>query len=135
MSVYVDSCVVLDLMTDDEEFGNWSEEILNKYREKGLFANWMVFAEICPPLDDADQADDILNALGIKIMPSSKTGLWLAAKAFVRYRKSGGNKTSPLPDFIIGAQAQVENLPLITRDVQRYQTYFPKVQLIIPDKF
>ena len=135
MAVYVDSCVILDLMTDDQEFGDWSEKILTQYRGKGLFANWMVFAEICPPLDDPDQADYILNSLGVEFMPSSRTGLWLASKAFVRYRKSGGTKTSPLPDFIIGAQAEVENLPLITRDVQRYQTYFPNVQLITPDKF
>ncbi|MCC5850989.1 MAG: PIN domain-containing protein [Verrucomicrobia bacterium] len=134
MPVYVDSCVVLDIMTDDELFGDWSENILSEYRQEGLWVNWMVYAEICAGLDHPSEADQVLQELGLELKPSSRNGLWLAAKAFVRYRAAGGVKASPLPDFLIGAQAEAEELKLITRDSKRFQTYFPNVRLILPHR-
>ena len=69
----------------------------------------------------------------VKCIPSLPYGAgWLAAQAFLKYRRSGGTKTAPLPDFYIGAQAETENRTLITRDAARYRTYFPKVSLIVP---
>jgi len=134
MPVYVDSCVVLDIMTDDELYGDWSENILSEYRAEGLWVNSMVYAEISAGLDHLSETDQVLQELGLELKPSSRHGLWLAAKAFVRYRAAGGVKASPLPDFLIGAQAEADELPLITRDPQRFRTYFPGVRLILPPR-
>lgn len=134
MPVYVDSCVILDIMTDDELHGEWSAKTLSAYFAEGLYVNGMVYAEICAGLDHPSEADQILDELGLELKVSSRHGLWLAAKAFVRYRAAGGVKTSPLPDFLIGAQAEAEKLPLITRDRKRFQTYFPNVKLISPSQ-
>jgi predicted nucleic acid-binding protein len=132
MPIYVDSCVVLDIMTDDEVYGDWSENILSEYRARGLWVHSMVYSEICAGLEHPSEADQVLQELGLELKSSSRLGLWLAAKAFVRYRAAGGTKASPLPDFLIGSQAEADELSLITRDPKRFRTYFPAVRLVLP---
>jgi predicted nucleic acid-binding protein len=129
----VDSNVILDLLTEDEKWLDWSEQALSEAAEAGpLVINPVIYAEISvrfrsvEDLDEAIPSNDYLRAA----LPWSAA--FLAGKAFVDYRRRGGTRTSTLPDFFIGAHAAAGDLTLLTRDVARYRTYFPTVRLIAP---
>lgn len=131
--ILVDSNILLDLFQNDPVWAEWSESILEHYATKGaLYINFVIYTEISIGFQKIEDLESILHECGIEILQVPKEALFLAGKAFLTYRKSKGNKRSPLPDFFIGAHAAVSGMPLITRDVSRYRTYFPTVELIFP---
>ena len=132
--VLVDSNVVLDIFLDDPRWAEWSESVLGKYSDTGsLYINPIVYSEVSVAFERIEELELALNRGGFQILEIPKEALFLAGKAFLKYKKGKGMKRSPLPDFYIGAQAAVLDLDLITRDVSRYHTYFPTVKLISPE--
>lgn len=132
--VLVDSCVLLDLFTADPVWLDWSEQILFKYSQTDrLFINPMIYTEISIGFEHIEELETTLTQMNIKMLEIPQAALFLAGKTFLRYRKNKGTKNSPLPDFFIGAHAAVSQLKLITRDVTRFKTYFPQVELIFPN--
>ena len=94
--------------------------------------NAVVYAELAVGANSRSEVDELLASLKVQVVEASREALFSAAKAFVLYRRNGGSRTSPLPDFFIGAQAETQGIPLVTRDPARYRTYFPSVALICP---
>jgi predicted nucleic acid-binding protein len=99
----------------------------------GFFVNPLIYAELSITYQTSAQLDQILNLLGIERAELPWEAAHLAGQAFIQYKRRGGNKTSPLPDFYIGAHAQVAGFTLLTRDVNRFRTYFPSVCLLTPE--
>jgi len=132
--VLVDSNVVLDIFLDDPNWAEWSESTLGKYNDTAvLYINPMIYSEVSIGFERIEELESAINRGGFQILEIPKEALFLAGKAFLKYKKGKGMKRSPLSDFYIGAQAAVLNLDLITRDVSRYRTYFPTVKLISPE--
>lgn len=131
----VDANVLLDVLTADPQWLAWSSASLIDARGSGpLAVNPIVCAEIAPALDfDWRRLDEWLTHSGILKEPLPFAAATLAAAAHDKYRRRGGVRTAPLPDFFIGAHAEVSGLTLLTRDATRYRTYFPQVPLICPD--
>lgn len=132
MPCLVDSNLILDVATDDPVWGAWSDVQLTRHQKKGLVVNPVIYAELCAGANDPSEVDDLMTELRLEFRELSREALFLAAKAFLHYRRRGGAKTSPLPDFFIGAQAESLGIAILTRDPARYRTYFPKVKLITP---
>ncbi len=132
--VFVDSCVLLDLFTDDKDWGEWSENILEKYSQTNtLYINSIVYTEISIGFKKIEELEKAISELNIKVLEIPREALFLTGKAYLKYRKNKGTKSSPLPDFFIGAHVSVEKFNLITRDISKYKTYFPQVKLIHPE--
>jgi predicted nucleic acid-binding protein len=132
--VLVDSNVMIDLFLDDPVWADWSESILATLStETTLFINPIIYSEISMGFKKIEELEAALHHGGFQMLEIPKEALFLAGKAFLKYRKRKGNKTSPLPDFFIGAHAAVYGLDLITRDEKRYRTYFPKLKVISPN--
>ena len=130
----VDSNVLLDVITEDPKWLNWSIEALDRRAAVGpLYVNDVVYAELAVKNDSEANLDESLRILRVALSPIPKSALFLAGKIFGRYRSAGGIRTGVFPDFFIGAHAQVAGLPILTRDVGRFRTYFPEVELIAPD--
>jgi predicted nucleic acid-binding protein len=131
--VLIDSNVLLDIFLDDPNWADWSEKKLDEFsQDYPLFINLIIYTEISIGFEYIELIDSILNDCNIKMLPIPKEALFLAGKVFFKYRKQAGKKTSPLPDFYIGAQAAVLELPILTRDTSRYYSYFPTVELVCP---
>ncbi len=129
----VDTNVLLDLVTDDPDWADLSIQHLDAAAIQGpLLINDVVYAELSVRFTAIEALDDFVAAAGLELTPLPREALFLAAKAFQAYRGAGGARTGVLPDFFIGAHAAVVGLPLLTRDVQRYRRYFPKLKLIAP---
>ncbi|MEI4484288.1 MULTISPECIES: type II toxin-antitoxin system VapC family toxin [unclassified Phyllobacterium] len=130
----IDTNVLLDLVTDDPNWADWSIAQLETASFRGpLLINDVVYAELAVRYKRIEELDAFVDAAGLDIQPIPRSALYLAGKIFTRYRKSGGSRTGVLPDFFIGAQAAVSGFTLLTRDIGRYRTYFPTVTLITPD--
>ena len=133
--ILIDSCVLLDLFTDDENWADWSEYTLEKFSQtNSLYINSIVYTEVSIGFKRIEEVESAIKALGIKVLEMPREALFLTGKAYIRYRKNKGTKISPLPDFFIGAHASVSQFGLVTRDLAKYKTYFPQVQLIHPYK-
>lgn len=131
--VFVDSCVLLDLFTNDPNWADWSENILDKYSTTNtLYINSIVYTEISIGFDKIEELDEALSELEIKVLEIPREALFLAGKVFLKYRRNKGTKNSPLPDFFIGAHAIISQFDLITRDSAKYKTYYPRLKLIDP---
>lgn len=129
----IDTNVLLDLATDDPVWADWSLSQLEAASLRGpLRINDVVYAEISIRFERIEALDDMLEAASIQVMRVPRAALFLAGKAFSKYRKRGGRRTGVLPDFFIGAHAVVEGRPLLTRDAGRYRAYFPAIELIAP---
>ena len=129
----IDSNVLLDLMTDDKRWADWSQAQLEQATSSGpLIINNVIYAEISTRHSTVEAVDAMLRDLDIDLVAIPRTALFLAGKAYLRYRANGGVRTGVLSDFFIGAHAAVERLPLLTRDARRYRSYFPTVELITP---
>lgn len=129
----VDTNVLLDLVTDDEKWSDWSLARLEEAALAGpIFINDIVYAEASIRYDRMEDLDQMLAEAVIEVVPTPRAALFLAGKAYRRYRGAGGTRTGVLPDFFIGAHAAVAGWPLLTRDAGRYRGYFPKVTLIAP---
>ena len=131
--VLVDANVFLDVLTQDSEWLAWSDEHLITACQNGIAINPIIYAEMVPAFQQENKLRVALDDLNVSYMPLPYKAAFSASRAYVSYRKRGGQMRSPLPDFYIGAHAQVENMQLLTRDTNRYQTYFPEVQLICPE--
>ena len=130
----VDTNVLLDLVTDDPDWADWSIGQLEAASLNGpLSINDVVYAELAVRYDRVEDLEAFVEEAGLVMAPMPRAALFLAGKVFTLYRRSGGSRTGVLPDFFIGAHAAVEELPLLTRDVGRYRTYFPSLKLIMPD--
>jgi len=131
--ILVDSNIILDVFLDDPNWGEWSESKLEKFSAiSKLFINPVVYSEVSIGFKRIEELESAMNHAGFQMLEIPKEALFLAGKAFLKYRKNRGTKRSPLPDFYIGAQAAIFEMNLITRDVSRYRTYFPTVKLICP---
>ena len=131
--VIVDSNIILDVFLDDFKWADWSESKLEEYSEyTSLYINSIIYSEISIGFKLIEDLESAIIKAGLQLLEPPKEALFLAGKAYVKYKKRKGVKTTPLPDFFIGAQAAVLNLDLLTRDVSRYQLYFPTVKLIAP---
>jgi len=131
--VLVDSNIVLDVFLNDPKWADWSESKLDEYDQLGiLYINSIVYSEISVSFKRIEDLESAIAKAGLQMLEIPKEALFLAGKAYLKYKKRKGTKRAPLPDFFIGAQAAVQNLDLITRDVYRYQSYFPTVKLITP---
>jgi predicted nucleic acid-binding protein len=129
----VDSSVILDIVTEDPAWADWSAGALAQARDDGLLAiNPIVYAEVSAGFDRIEDLDDAVPADDFQREALPYEAGFVAAKAFLAYRRRGGQKRSPLPDFYIGAHAAVRRYRLLTRDAGRYRTYFPTVTLIVP---
>ena len=131
--ILVDTNVLLDLVTDDPDWAEWSLARLEEAALAGpILINDIVYAETSIRYDRIEDLDAMLSRAMIEIAPTPRSALFLAGKAFRRYRAAGGPRNGVLPDFFIGAHAAVQNWPLLTRDASRYRRYFPKLTLIAP---
>lgn len=131
--ILVDSNIVLDLFLNDPKWADWSETTLEKYACRTiLFINAIVYSEISIGFERIEDLESAVSRAGFQLLEIPKEALFLAGKVYLKYRRGKGIKRTPLPDFYIGAQAAVLHLPLITRDVSRYRSYFPTVKLITP---
>lgn len=132
-AVLVDSSVVLDLFTGDSAFYQASLDALIQWGSTHqLVINRIVYAEVSVGFTRIEALDAAIAGAGFLTRTIPRQALFLAGKAFVFYRRRGGTRTAPLPDFFIGAHAAVERLPLIIRDDSRVRTAFPTVQLVVP---
>jgi hypothetical protein len=129
----VDSNVLLDLVIGEGEWVEWSSEELEKAAEEGpLVINPLIFAEVSVRFPEIEEVEEAFPDDFFVRAPVPWSAAFLAGRCFQDYRRRGGEKRSPLPDFFIGAHAAVSRFRLLTRDVRRYRTYFPTVQLIAP---
>ena len=130
----VDSNVLLDLVTDGEAWADWSQAQLEYAAMRGpLVINDIIYAEVSTRYATPDAVDAALTDLNIEVSGLPRAALFLAGKAYLRYRAAGGVRTGVLSDFFIGAHAAVEDVPLLTRDTRRYRSYFPTITLIAPE--
>lgn len=133
MSFLVDADVILDIVTEDQRWFDWSSTTLAQCAEEGkLWINPIIYAEVSVGFSRIEELDDVLPQTIFHRAPLPWEAGFLAGKCFLRYRKAFGAKTAPLPDFYIGAHAAVSHMTLITRDRGRFITYFPKLHLISP---
>ena len=133
MARILDSNVLLDIITADVKWSRWSEEQFRVAASEGqVLLNPVVYSELAPAFESQTALDRWLRPTLFRRLPLPYEAAYRASLAFRAYRERGGTKTSTLPDFYIGAQAEVEGLLLVTRDAARYETYFPKVKLITP---
>ncbi|MBW1996827.1 MAG: PIN domain-containing protein [Deltaproteobacteria bacterium] len=129
----VDSNVILDIFIDDPQWGDWSESALAEHGTASvLYINSIVYAEVSIGFTRIEELESALDKGGFQMLEIPREALFLAGKAFQKYRRGRGMKRTPLPDFYIGAQAAVLGMELITRDASRYRTCFPTVRLITP---
>lgn len=130
----VDTSVLLDVATGDPVWSDWSSQALaTAVRNGPVLVNPIVFAEVSVGFSRIEDLDDALPPDIYRREPLPYVAAFLAGKAFLAYRRRGGSKTLPLPDFFIGAHAAVAHVALLTRDARRFRTYFPTVRLISPD--
>lgn len=131
MKTLVDTNVLLDIITRDPRWGSWSESALREAAERSTLAiNPIVFAEVSMKFERIEDADAALVDFVREPLPYEAG--FLAGKAFLAYRRRGGEKRSPMPDFYVGAHAVIARMTLLTRDGARYRTYFPGLTLIAP---
>jgi len=131
--VLVDSNVLLDVATNDPVWGDWSARALAQVAEHAtLIINPIVYAEVSIGYSTVEALDAVLPAALYQREPLPWEAGFLAGKCFLLYRRRGGARTSPLPDFYIGAHAAIAGLALLTRDAARYRGYFPKLEILSP---
>ena len=133
--ILVDTNVLLDLVTDDPRWAEWSQQQLDlASAQDELAINDIVYGELSIGYERMEEElDAVILSAGLVNAAMPRPALFLAGKAFQRYRSSGGRKTGVLPDFFIGAHAVVAGVPLITRDATRYRSYFPGITLVSPN--
>ena len=129
----VDSNVLLDTLTGDPRWARWSRTALQQAGDAAILViNPVIYAEIFVDFDSIDDLDDAVPPESLRREPLPFAAAFLAGKAFRAYRRRGGLRRSPMPDFYIGAHAAVRRYRLLTRDAALYRTYFPTVELIAP---
>jgi predicted nucleic acid-binding protein len=131
----VDSNVLLDVATNDPEWSDWSASALAETAEHTILViNPIIYAEVSVGYSTIEALDAAFPAALYRREPLPWEAGFLAGKSFLLYRRRGGSRTSPLPDFYVGAHAAIGSLALLTRDAARYRSYFPKVEILAPAK-
>ena len=131
--IFVDTNVLLDVVTRDPVWLEWSKPQLDAAALRDRVAiNPVVYAELSAGFAVIEQVEAVLATAGIAVVQMTRPELFMAGRVFQQYRRRGGSRTGVLPDFFIGAQAAVLGAPLITRDAARYRSYFPTIELIAP---
>jgi predicted nucleic acid-binding protein len=131
--VLVDTNVLLDVLEDDPEWALWSQDQLDAAAATDTLAiNQIIYSELSMAFARIEELDTVIEEASLNIEAIPKEALFLAGKVFLTYRKTRGTKHNVLPDFFIGAHAAVMQWPILTRDVGRYRTHFPSVELITP---
>jgi predicted nucleic acid-binding protein len=129
----VDSNVLLDLLTEDAQWFDWSSSALEAEAERSvLVIDPVIYAEVSIRFERIEDLDDALPSSMFRRDELPWEAAFLAGKCFVRYPRRGGSKQSPLPDFYIGAHAAVAGMALLTRDAGRYRAYFPNLAIVAP---
>ncbi len=132
--ILVDSNIIIDVLSQDSAWRSWSESALAGAADHDEIAiNPIIYAEIASGFASIEDLDAQLGNAEFRRLPLPYEAGFIAGRAFVEYRRRGGRRASPLPDFYIGAHAAVAGLRLLTRDVRRYASYFPGVKMISPD--
>ncbi len=130
----VDTNVLVDVLENDPEWADWSiSQLRARSKIDRLAINPIIYSELSLTFSTVEALDQTIADLGLILIEIPRPALFLAGKAFVRYRRSGGNKSNVLGDFFIGAHAAVSGYPVLTGDRGRYGSYFPSVMLITPD--
>jgi predicted nucleic acid-binding protein len=133
VATLVDSNVILDVVNDDKEWVDWSASMLARSAHEGrLIINPLIYAEVSCGFDRIEALDDAVPPEYFVREPLPWAAAFLAAKAYLKYRKRGGRRPVPLPDFYIGAHAALNGYTLLTRDKRRYRTYFPRLKIVAP---
>lgn len=131
----VDTNVLLDIFTDDARWRPWSERAVGDALVTGpVGVNPIIYAETSLAFADVNALDRYLDDLMLVRLQLPYGAAFRAGRAFLRYRRAGGARSSPLPDFYIGAHAEADDLTLLTRDAGRYRSYFPSVTLVMPQE-
>lgn len=131
--ILVDSNIIMDVFGRDPVWEEWSARQIEFWGSRERFAiNPLIYAELAIGYKKAEDLDEDLRESGFQKIELPYAAGFLAGKVFLKYRRRGGVKRAPLPDFYIGAHAQVANFQLLTRDAARYRAYFPKLKLIAP---
>jgi predicted nucleic acid-binding protein len=131
--ILVDTNVLLDVLEDDSQWATWSQGKLDAASTTDTLAiNAVIYSELSIAFDRIEELEAVLAEGSLSVEPIPREALFLAGKVFLDYRRRRGTKYSVLPDFYIGAHAAVMEWPILTRDVGRYRTHFPTVQLITP---
>jgi predicted nucleic acid-binding protein len=131
--VLIDTNVLLDVLENHPEWAPWSQEQLDAAAATDALAiNPIIYSELSMAFGRIEELNDVIEEASLTIETIPKEALFLAGKVFLKYRKTRGTKHNVLPDFFIGAHAAVMRWPILTRDVGRYRTRFPSVQLITP---
>ena len=130
----VDTNVILDVVENDPVWADWSQAQLDSASLKyTLLINPVIYAELSIAYRRIEELEALLKAAALRLDPIPREALFLAGRVFLRYRQRRGTKSGVLPDFFIGAHAAVAGIPLLTRDIGRYQSYFPTIELIAPE--
>ena len=132
--ILVDSNVAMDALDPDSSFHDWAQEQLVEAQEAGTFFNHVVVAELAARAMSVSELNRMLGFLRIPIEPLDKAVAYRAGQAFNVWIRNGGRRGALLPDFLIGAHAAVENARILTRDARRFRTYFPELELILPEE-
>lgn len=129
----VDANVLLDIVSNDANWADWSaRQLRHQSQVHELVINAVVYTELSMAFADLDDVDRVVDEMRLNFAEIPKPALFLAGKAFLRYRRAGGPRTSVLPDFFIGAHAAIAGCAILTRDERRYRAYYPRVPLITP---
>ena len=129
----VDTNVLVDVLEDDPVWADWSVGQLRTRAQQELCINPVIYAELSLAFDSVEALDDAVALMALDLRALPRPALFLAGKAFVKYRRRGGAGNTVLADFFIGAHAAVLGCAILTRDTRRYRSYFPTVQLISPE--
>ena len=133
VEILVDSNILLDVVTEDPKWFEWSSTMLGLHAEQSvLVINPIVYAEVSIGFDSIEELENALPPRVFRRDELPWEAAFLAGKCFLAYRRRGGRRSAPLPDFYIGAHAAVRGMTVLTRDARRYKTYFPKLDLIAP---
>lgn len=129
----VDTNVLVDVLENDPDWVDWSiGQMRAQAKVHRLAINPIIYAELSLTFSNVEALDNVIESLGLMLLEVPRPALFLAGKAFVRYRRLGGTKSNVLGDFFIGAHAAVSGFAVLTRDSRRYAAYFPSVTLITP---
>jgi predicted nucleic acid-binding protein len=132
--ILVDSSVLIDMVESKPVWSQWSIDQLQKAAQKSaLCINTIIYAEISRSFANYEAVDSFLLNARISVQSIPNEAAFEASRAHLRYRADGGLRAATLPDFLIGAHAMVNGMPLLTRDPKRIRTYFPQVSLIAPE--
>ncbi|MGZ8172123.1 MULTISPECIES: type II toxin-antitoxin system VapC family toxin [Methylobacter] len=132
--ILIDSCVVTDLADPESAWFEWSASTLERLDQNNtMVINPIIYSECSVGFERIEEVDSLFESLGFAMAPIPREALFLAGKAFLQYKRRKGEKGNVLPDFFIGAHAAISSYALVSRDKGRFSTYFPSVELIIPE--